>query len=71
MGAWPEREAPAGEFASAHSTVERGKNLFFPLSFFRLSVVRLTLIYRPAKGAGSPAAWQAGAFSWLANEAKK
>jgi hypothetical protein len=26
------------------------------------------IVYRPAEGAGSLAAWQAGAFGWAVNE---
>jgi len=31
MGAWPEREAPAGRFTSVHLTVEKGEGFVLPL----------------------------------------
>ena len=31
MGAWPEREAPAGRFALVHLTVEKGEGFVLPL----------------------------------------
>ena len=47
MGAWPERDAPAGRMASAILSVEKGEGFVLPLfSFTRAAELRLRCFVR-------------------------